>query len=245
MSNRVCIVGATSGIARALAHRFARDGWDLVLAGRDMEELWRIASDLSIRYQVSAEVQGFRAEESGDYGRFFLACLAGGPLAGIVVCHGYLGDQALAQRDGQETERIIRVNFTSAATLLHEAAAYFERERRGFICAISSVAGDRGRQSNYVYGAAKGGLTILLQGLRNRLYRAGVSVITVKPGFVDTGMTFGLPGMFLVASPEHVADRIYKATQRGTHTLYVPSFWALVMLIIKLVPESVFKRLRL
>jgi short-subunit dehydrogenase len=124
-------------------------------------------------------------------------------------------------------------------------ANIFEEKRSGFLCALSSVAGDRGRQSNYVYGAAKAGLTVFLQGLRNRLFRAGVRVITIKPGFVDTAMTFGRPGMFLVASPESVAVRIVKAILKCEDIVYAPAFWRPVMLLIRLIPEKVFKRMRL
>ncbi len=118
-------------------------------------------------------------------------------------------------------------------------------KRRGFIIGISSVAGDRGRQSNYVYGAAKGALSLYLQGLRNRLYPSGVRVITVKPGFVDTAMTYGLPGMFLVASPQYVGERIVRALERSADVVYLPWFWRYIMLIIKLIPEPIFKRLKL
>jgi len=107
------------------------------------------------------------------------------------------------------------------------------------------VAGDRGRQSNYVYGAAKGALTLYLQGLRNRLQTAGVRVVCVKPGFVDTAMTFGMPGLFLVASPEHVGERIARAVEGKTDVLYVPWFWRYIMLIIRAIPEAVFKRMKL
>ncbi|MGA9666286.1 MAG: SDR family NAD(P)-dependent oxidoreductase [Gallionella sp.] len=118
-------------------------------------------------------------------------------------------------------------------------------KRRGFIIGISSVAGDRGRQSNYVYGAAKGALSLYLQGLRNRLYPSGVRVITVKPGFVDTAMTYGLPGMFLVASPQYIGERIVRALESSADVVYLPWFWRYIMLVIKIVPEPIFKRLKL
>jgi short-subunit dehydrogenase len=129
--------------------------------------------------------------------------------------------------------------------LLSHLADYFENRKHGFIAGISSVAGERGRQSNYVYGAAKGAFTILLQGLRNRLFPHGVRVLTVKPGFVDTGMTFGMRGLFLVASPEYVGERIARSVVRGRDVVYIPWFWRHIMLIIRLIPEFIFKRLKL
>ena len=144
-----------------------------------------------------------------------------------------------------ETKRILDTNLLGAASILGLLANHFEAKQRGFLCAISSVAGDRGRQSNYVYGAAKAGLTVFLQGLRNRLFRSGVRVITIKAGFVDTRMTFGRPGMFLVASPERAGRAIVRAISQGRDVAYVPGFWRAVMLLIRAIPEQVFKRLRL
>ena len=135
--------------------------------------------------------------------------------------------------------------FTSAALLANLAAEYLEPRKRGFLCVLSSVAGDRGRQSNYIYGAAKGGLNIFLQGLRQRLSKSGIVVVTVKPGFTDTAMTWGLPGMFLVASPQKVAHDIYRAVQNGRGTVYTPWFWQIIMTLIKSIPEVVFNRIKL
>jgi NAD(P)-dependent dehydrogenase (short-subunit alcohol dehydrogenase family) len=125
------------------------------------------------------------------------------------------------------------------------AATHLEAQGSGFLAAISSVAGDRGRQSNYVYGSAKGALSLFVQGLRNRLAPAGVRVHTIKPGFVDTPMTFGLPGMFLVADPGEIGEHIAAAIERGADVVYVPGFWRWIMLVIRLIPERVFKRLKL
>ena len=157
---------------------------------------------------------------------------------------GYLGDQTKGQNDWEEARRILETNFTGCVSALNIVANYFESRRTGFICAVSSVAGDRGRQSNYLYGAAKAGLSAYLQGLRNRLFRANVKVITVKPGFVDTHMTYGRPGLVLLASPESVAKGIFRAVATGKDVVYLPWFWRLIMLIVRSVPEGVFKRLR-
>ena len=144
-----------------------------------------------------------------------------------------------------EARRILDTNFTGCVSALEILARRFEARRAGFIAALSSVAGDRGRQSNYLYGAAKGGLSTYLQGLRNRLHHSGVRVVTIKPGFVDTAMTYGRPGLFLVASPERVARAVYRALRGGQDVVYVPWFWRPVMFAMRGVPERLFKRLRL
>jgi decaprenylphospho-beta-D-erythro-pentofuranosid-2-ulose 2-reductase len=243
----VLILGAASAIARAVAGEFARRGHDLLLAGRDAEELGRIADDLSLRHGVSAQGRAFDALAFDTHPAFVEACLetSRDSLAGAVLCFGYLGDQAVAQRDPVEARRILDTNLVGAANILGLLANSFEEKRGGFLCALSSVAGDRGRQSNYIYGAAKAGLSVFLQGLRNRLFPSGVRVITIKPGFVDTQMTYGRPGLFLVASPEAAARRIVNAVLGGKDQAYVPRFWQPVMLLIRLIPERLFKRMKL
>jgi short-subunit dehydrogenase len=245
MSEAVLILGATSAIARATAAAFAAQGTALYLAARDEEELGRIAADLRIRYGVAVHHGSFDAEAVDSHAEFFQSVLAAMPrLSGVVLAFGYLGDQQVA-RDFAVGARIIAVNFTGAVSVLNLCADYFEQARRGFIIGISSVAGDRGRQSNYVYGSAKGALSLYLQGLRNRLYPGGVRVITVKPGFVDTAMTFGLPGLFLVATPQYVGTRIAAAPGRSADVVYLPWFWRYIMLVIQLIPECIFKRMKL
>ena len=243
----VLILGATSAIARALAGEFASHKFDLILAGRDREELEALAADTSLRYGAEVQTLFFDILDSNHALSNLSSCLvaAGEELAGVVLAVGYVGDQAVAQQDPCEARRILETNFTGCVLALEIVAEYFEKRRKGFLCAISSVAGDRGRQSNYLYGAAKGGLSVYLQGLRNRLSRSGVKVITVKPGFVDTRMTFGRPKLFLVASPESVARGIYKAVAQGKDVVYLPWFWRPIMLALRAIPETLFKRLRL
>jgi short-subunit dehydrogenase len=228
-----------------VAEELASRGYDLVLAGRNSEELDAVATHLKLRYGVNTGHKAFDALALETHAAFVEECerAFGDSLEGAVVCFGALGDQAAAQKDVTEVKRILDTNLTGAASILGLLANHFEAKRRGFLCAISSVAGDRGRQSNYVYGAAKAGLTVFLQGLRNRLFRSGVRVITIKPGFVDTGMTYGRPGMFLVASPERAARRIVKAILRGSDQSYVPAFWRPVMFLIRSIPERLGKRL--
>lgn len=243
----VLILGATSSIARAVAGEFASHGYDLILAGRDCEEMQTQVADLEIRYGVKARVYPFDALDLESHETILARCLsdAGERLAGAVLCVGYLGDQNAAQTDFREARRILDTNFTGCVSALNVISNHFEKQGSGFICALSSVAGDRGRQSNYFYGAAKAALSAYLQGLRNRLHRAGVRVVTVKPGFVDTRMTFGRPNLFLVASPQSVARGVYKAATDGKGVVYLPWYWRWIMLVVRLIPEGLFKRMRL
>lgn len=245
MSQAVLILGATSAIARATAAAFAARGYSLYLASRDQNELARISADLRLRYNVIVRHGLFDAETTETHEAFFnnvIEEMHG--LSGVVLAFGYLGDQQAA-RDFKVGARVIASNFTGAASILSHCADYFEPLKSGFIIGISSVAGDRGRQSNYVYGAAKGALSLYLQGLRNRLFASGVRVITIKPGFVDTAMTYGLPGLFLVASPQAIGERIACAPDKSADVVYLPWFWRYIMLIIKHIPEPIFKRLKL
>jgi short-subunit dehydrogenase len=166
-------------------------------------------------------------------------------LTGVVSAIGYLGDQDLAFTDPDEARTILTTNFTGPVILLDELSRLLIEQQKGFIIGIASVAGDRGRQSNFIYGSAKGGFNIYLQGLRNRLFRDNVQVLTVKPGFVDTAMTFGLDGLFLVAQPEEIGENIVQAMEKKKDIVYLPFFWRYIMLIIRSIPELLFKRLSL
>ena len=246
MKQPVLILGATSAIARHVAAAFARRGHPLFLAGRDAGEVQRLVQDLQLRFGVEVAGGEFDAENYASHPEFLRQVLERmGQLHGVVVAFGYYGEQERAARNFAECERIIARNFTGAVSILNHCADYFEQRRAGFIIGISSVAGDIGRQSNYVYGSAKAGFTAYLQGLRNRLFFAGVRVVTVKPGFVDTPMTFGLPRLFLVASPEEIGEGIVRAWQRGNEVVYLPWFWRWVMLALKFMPDKIRKRLKL
>lgn len=240
----VLIVGVTSAIGRAAAGAFAAHGRNLLVTARSREELEAVAADLRIRHRVDVDARVFDALSFEDHEG--LMDVAGGtPLHGVVVTLGYMGDQEEAQGDFREARRIVDTNYTACVSLLEKAASILEARGRGFICVVGSVAGDRGRQSNYLYGSAKSGLDAYLQGLRNRLHPAGVKVTTVKPGFVDTRMTYGKEGMFMVASPDAVGRGIYRAVRRGRSVVYLPGFWRLIMWVIRSIPEPVFKRLKL
>lgn len=242
----VLVLGATSAIARATAAALARRGHGLYLASRDDEELQRVASDLAIRFGVPVGHGRFDALAPRGHAAF-VRRVAGeaGPLAGAVLAFGRLGDADRAREDPKEADAILRTNLNGAVSILIPLACHFEAQGYGFVVGISSVAGDRGRKGNYTYGAAKAGLTAYLSGLRARLAPKGVAVVTVKPGFVDTAMTFGLKGMFLVAPPARVGERIARAIERKAGVVYVPWFWRPIMAAIRAIPEPVFKRLEL
>ena len=242
----VLILGATSSIARAIASELAREGATLFLGGRDLEELKHMAADLEIRYGISVHCGRVDAVDFSAHEEFLENAIRTlGEIHGVVFAIGYLGEQPRESVDPETALKIININLTAAVSLLAPIANVLEEKGHGFIMGLSSVAGDRARQSNYVYGAAKGGLSLYLDGLRNRLDRQGVKVITLKLGFVDTEMTYGKRGLFLVASPEQVARRAWQTLRRPSGIYYVPRFWRIILLIIRFIPESLFKRLKL
>ena len=240
------ILGATSSIARAIASEFARDGANLFLGGRDLAELENMAADLEIRYGIRAHYGRMDAEDFAAHEEFLQNAIGTlGEVQGVVFAIGYLGEQPRESTDPAAARKIININLSAAISLLAPLANILEEQGDGFIMGLSSVAGERGRQSNYVYGAAKGGLSLYLDGLRNRLESQGVKVITLKLGFVDTEMTYGQSGLFLVASPAQVAKSAWRTLQKPSGIYYVPRFWRIIMLVIRMIPESVFKRLKL
>lgn len=242
----VAILGATSAVARAIALQCAKDGYDVVLAGRDQEEGEALAADVRVRTGAACSTVPFDALAFDTHEPLVQDCRdALGRLPdGLVLCFGYMTDQAETQTDAQAARHTIDANFTAAVSVLSRFANAFEERGSGFIGVLTSVAGDRGRMSNYTYGSAKAGLGVFLQGLRNRLHHAGVSVTTVKPGFMDTKMTYGmdLPGL-LTASPERAGEAAWRAIQRGRNEVYVLWFWRYIMLIIRSIPEWLFKRM--
>jgi short-subunit dehydrogenase len=242
----VLILGASSSIARAAAYAFAAKGHTLYLAGRDMLDLERLAADIKVRYQVDACFGYFDAADFDTHASFLQKVVEEMQgLKGVLAAFGEFKDQQKAITDFSYAKKIIDINFTGMCSILTACGNYLGRQGDGFIIAISSVAGDRGRQSNYIYGAAKAGLNAFLEGLRNRLYHAGVRVITIKPGFVDTAMTYGLPNLFLVASPQEVGEKIVRTLNRSRDVIYIPWFWRDIMRIIRAIPEPLFKRLKL
>ncbi len=240
----VLILGARSDIARACAQRLARAGHPLMLAARDAATLAGDAEDLKLRHGVAVTCHDFDALATGDHAAFLDALPE---LPEIALCAvGLMGDQAESQRDPAAAIRVLRSNFEGPAVVLSLLAERFEARGSGTIVGISSVAGERGRASNYVYGAAKAGFTAWLSGLRNRFGRGPVRVITVLPGFVATSMTEGmdLPAR-LTAQPEEVAEAVYRAIRHRRDVVWVRPVWRVIMAIIRALPEPIFKKTRL
>lgn len=244
MNKSLLILGASSDIARAIARKFASQGWDILLAGRDPELLSRDAADLRLRYKVNAESLKFDALDFESHARFWDG-INQKPSA-VACVFGYLGDQKISENNWAETKRVVDTNFTGAVSILNIAANYYESQKSGTIIGISSVAGDRGRMSNYIYGSAKAGFTAYLSGLRSRLSKSGVKVLTVKPGFVATRMTenLNLPAL-LTAQPDKVAADVFRAYKSGKPVVYTRRFWKWIMLVIIHIPERIFQKLKL
>ncbi len=241
---KVLILGATSPIARAIGLRFARDGADLLLAARDLTESDRIAGDLRVRGGHATHSAAFDAADLASHPDFVRRAIeALGGFDGIVIAFGTLGDEAAAQADPAEALKTISQNFTGAVSLMTLLGEHLQKQGHGFIIVLASVAGDRGRSRNYVYGSAKGALALFAQGMRGRLARSGVHIMTVKLGFVDTRMTWGRDGLLLVASPGEAAEKIYAAWKRGAEVVYVPGFWRPIMAAVRFIPERLFKRM--
>ena len=240
----VLIIGAKSDIAKACAREYAKHGYDLYLSGRNISELDDFVQDLRVRTNREIKLIELDILNTKTHQKIYQS-LAEKPL-GVVTAVGLLGEQNLAQDDFDHSLAIINTNFTGLVSMLNIIANDFEKRKSGFIVGISSVAGDRGRKSNYIYGAAKAALTTYLSGLRNRLFDAQVHVMTVKPGFVATKMTkdLDLPEQ-LTAMPKQVAYDIYRAQQKSKNILYSKWQWRWIMLIIKNIPEWIFKKLSL
>jgi decaprenylphospho-beta-D-erythro-pentofuranosid-2-ulose 2-reductase len=243
---RVLIIGATSAIGGETAKLFAQAGARMFLTGRDPAKLAAVQDDLQVRGATLVETAELDVSRIPAHRTVIdNAITALGGLDVALIAHGTLPNQIQCQEDPTVMLEAIQVNFTATLAILTLLANYFERERAGCIAVITSVAGDRGRQSNYVYGAAKGGVERFLQGLRNRLFRSGVAVVTIKPGFVDTPMTADLKKTPLFSSPERVARAIYRAIEQKRDVVYIPWFWRPIMTLIKWLPERTFKRLHL
>ncbi len=238
------VLGATSDIGRAVARQFAHKQFNIHLAARDPSKLSALQADLTIRYNIQCLTHPFDAVDFTSHKLFYHTL---DPRPDIAVCiFGYMNENELVINNPDETLRTINTNYTGAVSILNIIAEDYTLQKKGVIVGISSVAGERGRQSNYIYGSAKAGFTAYLSGLRNKLYSKGIHVVTVLPGFVYTKMTehLNLPER-LTAQPEDVARSIYTAVQKRKNTVYVKWFWRWIMCIIRLIPEPVFKRMKL
>lgn len=246
MKQNIVIFGATSAIAEQAARIWAKRGDQLVLVGRNAEKLSAIAQDLKVRGATHASFKALDLNQVEKHSNLVSDLEQElGRIDVALIAHGLLGDQRQAEKDFSAAQAIWQTNFVSAASLMSLLAPVFEKQKSGTIAAISSVAGDRGRQSNYFYGSAKGALSIFLSGLRNRLFSSQVNVVTIKPGFVDTPMTADFKKGALWASPETVGLGIVRAIDKKRSVVYLPGFWRLIMTIICSIPETVFKRLKL
>ncbi|MFK8054115.1 MAG: SDR family oxidoreductase [Woeseiaceae bacterium] len=244
---KILVIGATSEIAQATMRLFAKEQASFYLVARNDERLKAVTDDLR---QHGAENITQANYDVGDLARHTelveAACETLGQLDIALVAHGTLPNQEACEQSIERTLQEWNVNATATISLLTLVGNRMETQQFGTLAVITSVAGDRGRKSNYVYGAAKGAVSTFLQGLRNRLHAANVNVINIKPGFVDTPMTAHLEkGGPLWATPATVADGIYKAIEKRKTTVYLPGFWRLIMTVIKSIPEFIFKRLSL
>ncbi|HSR57907.1 MAG TPA: SDR family NAD(P)-dependent oxidoreductase [Candidatus Binataceae bacterium] len=239
---KVLVLGGTSPIARALALRFANAGAHLYIAARDEAEAGRIAADLQVRGGVPVVAGTFDATDFASHeGLIAHAAAQLGGLDGVVLCFGTLGDEDRAQVEPEQAIATINQNYTGAVSLLTVAARRLEKQGTGFLLVLGSVAGDRGRKRNYVYGSAKGALHLFLQGLRARLAATKVQVTTVVLGTVDTRMTWGREGAVLTVPPEKAADLIFAAWRKKRDVVYVPWFWRPIMGVVRAIPERFFK----
>jgi len=243
MSNTWLILGGTSSMARAFAREVAARGDGLLLAGRDMDDLRATAEDARLRGATVAEALAFDARDPKTFEALIARMSEADGTLNAVSFVGSMPEQSVIDADPSLIDGVIRDSFTGPADVFQRLAPLLEERGGGTLVGVGSVAGDRGRVGNYVYGAAKAGFHTYLAGLRNRLTRSGGHVVTVKPGFVDTAMTWGIEGMFLVASPDDLARGILRAVDKKRNTVYLPWFWLGIMTIIKLVPEPIFKKL--
>ena len=242
----ILILGATSAIAEKLAQRYAKQGHRFYLVARNQARLEHIAADLKVRGAEDVSTQSLDLSDNKQHPDFIKSVT--NKLARIdivVIAYGSLGNQPQCEASVETTMAELNTNCLSVISLLTLLANTMEQQGSGCIAVISSVAGDRGRQSNYVYGTAKGALSIFLQGLRNRLDKKGVHVLTIKPGFVDTPMTVEFKKGLLWVSPEVIAKGIESAISKKKDVVYLPFFWRYIMLIIKSIPEKTFKRMSL
>ena len=243
---KVLVIGATSAIAQATIRHFAAAGDRLFLVARSGDKLRAIANDLDVRGATriaSATLDATDCQHHADLINEAARRLGG--LDTVLIAYGILAEQASSQRSFEMTRQAFETNALSVISWLTHLAQRFEQQGYGTLCVITSVAGDRGRQSNYVYGAAKAAVNVFMQGLRNRLHASAVHVLTVKPGLVDTPMTAAFAKGLLWSTSDVVGRGIYKAILKKRQVVYLPCFWYPIMLLIRAMPEAIFKRLRL
>lgn len=244
---KVVVFGATSGIAQAVVRRLAGQGAELVLVARNPEKLAAVAADARVRGAKAVTIEVLDLDQVAAHAALLDRAFAAlGRVDLVLLAHGVLAESDACEASPELTARVLATDFTAPALLSQAVALRLAgTQGSGTVAVIGSVAGDRGRQSNYAYGAAKGGLAVFLSGLRNRMFPRGVHVLTVKPGFVDTPMTAGVPRNALFATSDKVASDILRAAARGKDEIYTPSFWWLIMAVVRAIPEGIFKKMRM
>jgi decaprenylphospho-beta-D-erythro-pentofuranosid-2-ulose 2-reductase len=243
---KILVIGATSAIAEHCARLWAARGDALYLVARNEERLKTIATDLKVRGAAQAHACSMDLNDIGGHAALFdQAEAAIGGIDTVLIAHGTLSNQKACEQSAEETLAEIQTNALSTVSLLTHIANRFEAKRAGTIAVISSVAGDRGRASNYVYGSAKAMVTAFTSGLRQRLHKSNVAVVTIKPGFVDTPMTASFKKGLLWAKPAAVAVKIVQAIDKKENEVYVPAFWWAIMAVIRLIPEGFFRKITL
>ncbi len=244
--HKVLILGATSAIAQATARLLADRGASFFLVARDPYKLGAVVADLQTRGAQAVYSLALDLDDPAEHPMILESAVQIlGSIDMALLAHGVLGDQKAAEHDPAVAEAVYRTNFLSPASLITLLANYFEDRGAGCLAVISSVAGDRGRRSNYVYGASKGALTILLDGVRNRVDRAGVHVLTIKPGFVATPMTAHLPRGPLFAEPRAIGRGILRSVASRRDTVYLPGFWRFIMFAVRGIPGRIFKNMNM
>ncbi|MEO6964838.1 MAG: SDR family oxidoreductase [Acidobacteriaceae bacterium] len=246
MPKTILVLGATSAIAQAWMRLLAPSGASFFLVARNPAHLEAVIQDLATRGAAAVYAETADLDETEGHSVLLERAVAAlGSLDCALIAHGVLGDQAAGEQDFSVAAASLQTNFLSAVSLVTWLANYFAAQYRGTLVVLSSVAGDRGRKSNYIYGSAKAGLNAFLAGVRNRVDREGVQVLTVRPGFVSTPMTAHVPQGPLFATPDAVAHDILKAMEHRRDVLYTPWFWRWIMTIIRAIPEWKFKKMDL
>ncbi len=245
MKNKnVLLLGALSDIAKSTIHKFGENGYDLQLAARNLDDLQKLSDDLKIRYKIAINIYEFDILKTENHQNFIKNLRE---MPSIIICAvGLLGEQKKNENDSELRVKVLRTNYEGPVNIISDFANIFENRGYGTIVGISSVAGDRGRSTNYIYGSAKAGLTTFLSGLRNRLAKKNVHVITVLPGPVNTKMISNLekPGL-LTTNTSNVANDIYSAVLKKKNIIYTMKIWRIIMFIIKIIPEQIFKKLKI
>lgn len=244
LPSRILVLGATSGIATAVMRLLAARGANFFLVARDPQKLTAVEMDLRTRGAASVESRVADLDDTSDHPALLAdAASSLGVIDLAFLAHGVLGDQKEGESSYTAAAAVLQTNLLSAVSLITWLANYFQATKQGTLAVLSSVAGDRGRRSNYIYGASKAGLNVFLDGVRNRIDRSGVHVLTIRPGYVATPMTAHIEPNLLFVTPQHAATLILRAIAKRKDIAYIPRFWATIMLAVRSVPESIFKKL--